>query len=94
METLKSFYTSVKPWGFWEPVREEVMKEDPGFEKNRNFLRDMKNVFMGIIWQTALVAIPIFIVVKKPVPALISFAISVATSIYLKIFWYNRLPAD
>ena len=65
METLKSFYTSVKPWGFWEPVREEVMKEDPGFEKNRNFLRDMKNVFMGIIWQTALVAIPIFIVVKK-----------------------------
>ena len=94
METLKAFYTSVKPWGFWEPVRDEVMKDNPGYEKNRNFLRDMQNVFMGIIWQTALVALPIFIVIKKPVPALISFVISLATSIYLKIFWYNRLPAD
>lgn len=54
----------------------------------------MKNVFAGIVWQTALVALPIFIVIKKPVPALISFAISMAASIYLKIFWYNRLPAD
>ncbi len=21
METLKKFYTSVRPWGFWKPVR-------------------------------------------------------------------------
>lgn len=93
METLKAFYSSVKPWGFWEPVRKEVLKDDPYFVKNRNFLRDMTNVFVGIVWQTALVALPIFIVIKKPVPALISFVLSLATSIYLKIFWYNRLPA-
>jgi SSS family solute:Na+ symporter len=65
-----------------------------GFEKNRNFLKDMKNVFVGIVWQTALVALPIFIVIKKPVPAMISFVISLATSIYLKIFWYNRLTRE
>ena len=64
-----------------------------GFEKNRNFLKDMKNVFVGIVWQTALVALPIFIVIKKPVPAMISFVISLATSIYLKIFWYAEPSA-
>jgi len=51
------------------------MKDDPGFVKNRNFLRDMNNVFVGIVWQTALVARPIFIVIKKSVPALISFTV-------------------
>jgi len=61
------------------------MKDDPGFVKNRNFLRDMNNVFVGIVWQTALVARPIFIVIKKHVPALIGFVLSLATSIYIKI---------
>ena len=28
MEKLKSFYKSVKPWGFWKPVYEEIKKTD------------------------------------------------------------------
>ena len=54
----------------------------------------MKNVIAGIVWQIALVTLPIIIVIKKPVPGQISFVLSLATSIYLKIFWYNKLPAD
>lgn len=94
MATLKSFYTSVKPWGFWKPVRDEVLKEDPGFKENRNFIQDMKSVFVGIIWQTSLVTLPIFVVIKKPWPAVLSLFIVIVTSIYLKMFWYNKLPKD
>src|SRR6185436_9579963 len=32
MGTLKKFYSTVRPWGFWKPVHEEVMKENPGFQ--------------------------------------------------------------
>lgn len=94
MGTLKSFYATVKPWGFWKPVRKEVIREHPDFIPNRNFVPDMKNVFVGIIWQTALVALPVFFVIKKALPALISLIIAVITSVYLKVFWYNRLPKD
>ncbi|MBS1655429.1 MAG: Na+:solute symporter, partial [Bacteroidetes bacterium] len=37
METLKSFYKKVKPWGFWKPVHELVVKDEPAFEPNRRF---------------------------------------------------------
>jgi SSS family solute:Na+ symporter len=66
--------------------------DDPDFKPNRNFSRDFKNVFVGIVWQTSLVALPIFVVIRKQVPALISGAIVLITSIYLKVFWYNKLP--
>jgi SSS family solute:Na+ symporter len=29
---LKNFYKNVRPWGFWGPIREAVMKEDPSFQ--------------------------------------------------------------
>ena len=37
MDTLKSFYKNVHPWGFWEPVCKELQKEDPSFKKNDQF---------------------------------------------------------
>lgn len=52
-ETLKSFYRTVRPWGAWGPIRKLVEAEDPRFERNRDFKRDMVNVFVGMIWQTA-----------------------------------------
>jgi Na+/proline symporter len=52
-ETLKSFYRNVRPWGAWGPIRKLVEAEDPKFERNRGFKRDMVNVFVGMIWQTA-----------------------------------------
>ena len=31
MEKLKSFYKSVKPWGFWKPVFDEIKKTDKNY---------------------------------------------------------------
>src|SRR5262249_59255 len=33
---LMSFYKTVNPWGFWGPIREKVLREDPAFEPNRH----------------------------------------------------------
>ena len=39
----------------WEPIYQDVPGEDPGFEKNRDFPRDMFNIAVGLVWQTSLV---------------------------------------
>src|SRR5215203_1414403 len=40
-EVLKSFYGTVRPWGFWKPIHHEVIRENPAFEPNRRFKLDM-----------------------------------------------------
>jgi Na+/proline symporter len=93
-EVLKAFYKNVRPWGFWKPIHDKVVAEDPSFERNKNFKRDMFNVAIGIIWQTALVIFPIYIVLMKTVPTVISIGIVVITSIILKKTWWDNLPRD
>jgi len=48
-KTLIAFYRSVRPWGFWGPIREKVLALDPNFRENRSFGRDMFNVVIGPI---------------------------------------------
>ena len=91
-DVLKNFYKNVRPWGFWQPIHDKVMEEDPGFEKNQDFKRDMFNVVIGTIWQTALVILPIYLVLMETVPVLITAAIAILTTYILKKTWFDRLP--
>jgi len=90
-EVLIKFYKSVRPWGFWKPVYEKVIKTDPDFKRNRNFGRDMFNVGIGVIWQTALVAFPIFIVLREWNYFGIALGIALVTTLILKFTWWNKL---
>ena len=92
-EVLKKFYKSVRPWGFWKPIHDKVVAEDPDFVKNSNFKSDMFNVIIGIIWQTALVVFPIYLVLMEAVPLAISIGIAVLTTYILKKTWFEKLPA-
>ena len=92
-EVLKDFYRRVRPWGFWGPILAKVRAEDPAFERNKDFWRDMFNVVVGITWQVSLVALPIYIVIQKFRNAVITAAIVAVTSIVLKFTWYNHLKA-
>jgi Na+/proline symporter len=90
-EVLMKFYIQVRPWGFWKPVYEKVKKLQPRFEPNRNFKRDAFNVAVGILWQSSLVALPIFIVIQKYPMALGTLGVVIVTSIILKLNWWNKL---
>jgi len=89
--TLRSFYRTVNPWGWWGPVRAQVMKEDPTFKPNRGAGRDLSNVAIGIVWQLCLVTLPIFIVLKHWTVAGLILALLVVTSVTLKFTWLDRL---
>jgi solute:Na+ symporter, SSS family len=88
---LKTFYRQVRPWGFWGPILEKVRREDPGFQPNRAFGRDMFNIALGICWQTSLVAIPICVVIRKYDGAGTAVAVAAVTSLILKLTWYDHL---
>jgi Na+/proline symporter len=90
-EVLKKFYKTVNPWGFWGPIRDKVMKEDPSFVPNRNAGHDMLNVAVGIVWQLCLVTLPIYIVLKQWSWSGLILVVLIATSVFMKFSWYDRL---
>ena len=97
MEVLKKFYLKVRPWGFWGPVHQACLQEHPVLIKNTNFLRDMVNVVVGILWQTSLVAAPIFLVIQQYDKFFIAMGLAAAGALFLWRNWYRHLqnyPAD
>ncbi|MEP7346243.1 MAG: sodium:solute symporter family protein, partial [Gemmatimonadaceae bacterium] len=96
-EVLKNFYYKIRPWGFWRPIQEKVAHEHPGLVPNRNFARDMTNVAVGMLWQTAQVALGIYLVLKDWNAVAICTGLVLAATIVLKFNWYDKLedyPAD
>ena len=91
MEVLKKFYSSVRPWGFWKPIHEQVLKENPAFEPNRRFKLDMFNVVLGIIAQCCLTILPMYIVLWMKLPLLVTVSILALIVIILKRTWWNKL---
>ena len=92
-EVLKDFYRRVRPWGFWGPVVAKVQAENPSFQPNHDFWRDAFNIVVGICWQISLVALPIYIVIRKTRSAMVAVAVVATTSAILKYSWYDRLSA-
>jgi Na+/proline symporter len=89
--TLKSFYKTVKPWGFWKPVHELVIKDDPAFEPNKRFKLDMFNVVLGIIAQCCLTILPMYVVLWMKLPLLITVIILLIIILILKRTWWDKL---
>ena len=91
METLKRFYSTVRPWGFWKPVHVAVVTENPGFMPNRRFKLDMFNVVLGIIAQCCLTILPMYFVLWLKLPLLITVVLLMVIILILKQTWWNKL---
>jgi Na+/proline symporter len=91
---LVEFYTRTRPWGWWGPIHAAAVARDPEFVPNRNFPRDAFNVVVGVVWQTAFVALPIYIVIQHWQPAAWTLGTILVTSAVLKYTWYDRLESD
>ncbi|MFD1094918.1 sodium:solute symporter family protein [Salegentibacter chungangensis] len=91
MRTLKSFYKNVRPWGLWKPVLKELQKEEGEIEKNKDFGIDMLNCLVGIIWQSSMILLPIFLVVRDYPKAGISLLVFGISSLILKFTWLDKV---
>jgi SSS family solute:Na+ symporter len=94
VKVLKNFYKTTQPWGFWKPIDALVKQDDPNFVENRNFKVDAFNVVVGTIAQTAITALPVFIVLMKPTNAAFSGMVLAVCVVILWQTWYKKLPKD
>lgn len=90
-DVLVRFYRTVRPWGWWKPIAEACRAQSPGFEPNRDLRRDAFNLAVGLVWQTSMVALPIYLVIQQWPRLWLSLGILVATSLILKFTWYDHL---
>ena len=90
-DILKSFYTTVKPWGFWQPVHQLVLQDQPNFEANKRFGLDMFNVVLGIIAQCCLTLLPMYLVMWMKLPLMVVIAVLFIIVMILKKTWWNKL---
>lgn len=88
---LKSFYKTVRPWGFWKPVHEQVIADDPSFVGNKRFKLDMFNVAIGITGQLCFTLLPMYFILNMQTPLWITIAMIVVIVLILKRTWWNKL---
>jgi SSS family solute:Na+ symporter len=51
----------------------------------------MFNMIIGTIWQTSLIVVPIYIVLRDKLPFFEAVVVLAITSLILKKTWWNRL---
>jgi SSS family solute:Na+ symporter len=90
-DVLKAFYKKTRPWGFWKPIHEKVVADDASFVGNLNFKYDMLNVVTGIAWQMTQVILPMYLVFGMWREFFITLFFLLATTIMLKINWWDRI---
>ncbi|HEX8355965.1 MAG TPA: sodium:solute symporter family protein, partial [Segetibacter sp.] len=91
IQILKKFYSTVRPWGFWKPVHEQVMVENPAFVPNKRFKLDMFNVVLGIIAQSCLTILPMYFILWMKLPLLITVLLLAVIMYILKKTWWDKL---
>ncbi len=90
-EILISFYEKVRPWGFWKPVYLKLKEQKPYVKPNNEFGKDMLNSAVGVVWQMTLITMPLFFIIRENTNMIISVVVFVATSVFLKVNWYDKL---
>jgi len=88
---LKKFYSTVRPWGFWKPIHDKVIAEQPDFIPNKRFKLDMFNVALGIIAQLCLTILPMYVILWMKLPLLITILILAVIVFTLKRTWWDKL---
>jgi len=91
INVLKAFYRNVRPWGLWKPVLHELKKDDDSIVSNKHFGLDMFNVLIGIVWQSSMIVLPIYFLIRDYPKAIIALVIFAITSIILKFTWLDKV---
>jgi len=90
-KVLIAFYRNVRPWGFWKPIHEKLVADDPSFIGNNNFKLDMFNVVIGIIGQLCFTLLPMYFILNMQTPLWITIAMIAVIIFILKRTWWNKL---
>ena len=92
IDTLRTFYAKVQPAGFWEPARQAVLAEDPGFKKQLSFSVEFFNTVVAMIGITALYVSMLYLVLHRLEIGFALLATTALSVVVLYFTWYKTLP--
>ena len=94
-EVLKTFFTTVRPFGMWGPVKKRFqVPGDPGESENRSHEgagRSLLNVLLGMIAILGLYLAPMFFVGHWFLHASLCLGTALAASAGLYFTWYRGI---
>jgi Na+/proline symporter len=91
-QTLTNFYRKVQPAGFWAPVKQAVMKADPGFKKQLSFSVEFFNTVVAMAGITALYVSMLYLVIHRLAIGFGLLGVTLACVVVLYFTWYKTLP--
>lgn len=93
MEVLVKFYSRVRPFGFWGPVRNEAVRRGLVPASDRMPMIDALNALIAAGFQLALALVPFYIFLRDWQFVAIWSAVLAALTVLLYYTWYRNLPS-
>ena len=91
--TLICFYRSVRPFGWWKPIREQSrLSAEELSAKSESVWLTVLNVVVGMLGVSGLYLSPMYLVGHWYVRSIMWFALALAAVATLKYTWYRNLP--
>lgn len=90
-DTLDKFYTRVRPWGFWGPVKMRVASQCT-LTPIDSTTADIIVALIAMPWMIGLYMAVMYLVTRCWTQLFISSAVVIVTSLLLYFLWYRKLP--
>ena len=94
MEVLVSFYSRVRPFGFWKPVRLEAERRGLIPINDKMPKMDMLNGLLTAVFQVSLAMIPFYLFLRQFKTMSLWLAVTLTLAGILYFTWYKNLPAE
>jgi hypothetical protein len=92
-KVLISFYQSVRPFGFWKPIKAiSILPHEGYISGSENFWITILNVFLGMVAIAAFYLFPMYLVGHWYKYSLICVGIGLTAVFVLRFTWYLNLP--
>jgi len=93
MEVLVKFYTKVRPFGFWGPVRRECVRRGLVPAKDKMPKIDMLNGLITAVFQFTLAILPFYLFLRNWKQLGLWAGAAAGLAFVLYFTWYKNLPA-
>ncbi len=93
MDTLVAFYSRIRPFGFWGPVRREAQRRGLVPVHDRMPMIDVLNGGVTTVFQICLALVPFYLFLREWERMGLWLALTLALGVVLYFTWYKNLPS-
>ena len=92
-DVLVRFYSKVRPFGFWKPIRLEAERRGLVPVNDRMPKMDILNGGITVVFQLALALVPFYLYLRKWMEMTAGIVVIALLAVVLYFTWYKNLPS-